>query len=860
MKGRVVFGVKIFLLTVLFFGVFSALAGMGIFLHFSRNLPKIITIEDYKPRVVSEVFDRNGVKIGEFCRERREIIPYSKIPTIIIQAFISSEDDKFFEHKGIDFAGISRAMIANFKSGRFTQGGSTITQQVARSLLLTPEKKISRKIKEAILASRIENNLTKEQILFLYLNQIFLGHRAYGVQSAAKLYFNKDVSELTLSEAALLAGLPQAPSKWSPFANPDKAKERQIYVLSRMVQEGYITKEEAIGAVNKRLKLYRNNEVGINKAPYFTEFVRRYLVSKYGIDAVLDDGLKVYTTVDADLQIAGQEAVRHGLKELDKRQGYKGPLEHLQTDEEIRDELERIHKEIIESRREFIYFPEKGYVFKVNNSMFKLKVEEDTEEKTVSDLMSEPVSIDEGTLYRAVVLSVDDEKGVINIGIANIEGVIPKQYYRWAHARNLSAYEYAPPFTSASQILRRGDVILVTQVEPGLFALEQEPEAESGIFSFDITTGHILTMVGGYSYDRSEYNAAYQAKRQAGSTIKPIIYSAAIDNGFTPASIIVDSPIVYGDDEEEGKWKPQNYGEKFYGDTTLRDALIHSRNIPTTKILKDIKIPYAIEYARKLGLREPIRKDLSIGLGTMDVSLWEITKVYSVFASGGKRVIPVFIKRIEDRNGQIIEELDKDHPVDVVLSGSAGENSEAANDFEEGVDYAGEYSEKAWEQVISPQTAYIMTYLLREVVQYGTGRSVRGLRVPVAGKTGTSDDFADAWFVGFTTRIATGVWVGFADTQRTMGRGETGYKAASPIWLEYMNKAVENSPDEDFEQPEGIKLVKIDAETGRIASKYSNKVIYEPFKEGTEPREVEGERKVDEVDEIEFFRDDYSNR
>ncbi len=868
---------------------------MGLYLTYSKNLPKIITVKDYKPRVVSNVYDKNGVKIGEFYREKRDIIAYEDMPKIVINAFVASEDGKFFEHKGIDFAGIVRAMIVNFKSGQFSQGGSTITQQVARSLLLSNEKKISRKIKEAILAGRIESRLTKHEILYLYLNQIFLGHNAYGVQAAASQYFNKEAKNLTLAEAALLAGLPQAPSKWSPFLNPDKAKERQVYVLNRMVEDGYITKEDALKAANERLKLYKHVDHNLQYAPYFVEFVRRYLFSKYGADKVLDEGWKIYSTLDLDMQKAADESVKQEIEKLDKEQGFRGPIKRISSDKDIKEELEKIHIEAVNSVRGYILFPELWQEFKFRNKMFVIEDKKDKSEHL--SMKTAPTPIDKGKNYKAIVMGINEKTQEIKIKIGNVDGVIKRDGYSWAHSGKLG-----------QGFLRKGDVVYVAIMRPGVFSLEQEPIVQGSLLSFNVADGSINAMVGGYKYKScaaarlsgagdagcSEFNRAYQAKRQAGSTFKPVVYAAALDNGYTPTTIIVDAPIVYENEDEEsgGTWKPANYSKQFYGDTTFRDALIFSRNIPTTKILQDIRVSYVIDYARNLGISSDMPRDLSLGLGSTSVSLWEMTKVFGVFAAGGKKLSPFFIYKIEDREGNIIEQYDPTKPYDPLMDKNFQEEDEKIQEEqkkliedteaesrrkqeqEEALKELEEEDEESIKQgiegkkyvedpvpngyLISPKTAYIMNMLLKEAATRGTGAQAGGaVNVPLAGKTGTSNDFTDAWFIGYTPEIVTGVWVGYDDQSRSLGEGRTGANVAIPIWIPYMKQAVSKTSKKDFDQPQGVKVVKVDGNSGRVASMRSKKILYLPFKEGTEPTKVEGEYKPEDADDTKFFRENY---
>jgi penicillin-binding protein 1A len=859
LKNNVVLVFKFLLISFVTFSILGVLLVMGVYLHYSGTLPKIIEVSDYNPKVVTQVYDTNDVKIGEFYREKREIIKYEDIPKVVINAFVSSEDSRFFEHKGLDFSGILRAMIANFKSGRFSQGGSTITQQVARSLLLSSEKKISRKIKEAMLAGKIETHLSKDEILFLYLNQIYLGHNAYGIQTATRSYFNKDVSQISLAEAALLAGLPQAPSKWSPFSNPNKAKERQIYVLTRMVEEGYISKDAAEKAANERLKLYKRVDINLANAPYFTEFVRRYLFSTYGGDKVLDEGLKVYTTVNTDLQKVAQKSVKEGLRDLDRKQGFRGPIAHLRNEEAIKSERVKIHKEIIQSVRDYIYFPEPWQEFNINSKMFESKSENS---KTDDSELEEPTPLDKDKIYKAIVLSLDHKTQEIKIIVGNTPGLINRDGFAWAYTSG----------KLDNSTIRTGDLINVSLLKPGVFELEQIPQVESALLSFNVSDGAILSMVGGYDYSASEFNRAYQSKRQAGSTFKPIVYSAALDKGFTVGSVIMDSPIVYGEDESGDTWKPTNYSERFYGDTLLRDALILSRNIPTTKILQDIKPSFVIEYAKNIGISSQMPNDLSLGLGSTAVSVWEMTKAFAVFASGGKRVIPYFIRKIEDRKGELIEEHNPEKISDYVMNDSEKENTEIKDeeniDVPESDDPKEDTKEEIEEEtlydkapagfVIPPQTAYIMNYLLKETATRGTGSRVgAAIKAPIAGKTGTSNNYTDAWFVGYTPEVATGVWVGFDDNSKSLGHGQTGASAAIPVWIPYMKAVVQNSDKKDFTQPRGIKFVRIDGKTGNIASRLSQKILVAPFKDGTEPKVVEGETNIEDVDEAQFFRQNY---
>lgn len=755
-----------------------AIAIGGIYFYLSRDLPKISSLTDYRPPIITTVYSDDNRKIAEFYKERRIILPLSEMPKMLLEAFIAAEDARFFKHKGIDFLSIIRAYLKNIEAGTIVQGGSTITQQVTKSLLLTPEKNYTRKVKEAILAYRIDKKFTKEEILFLYLNQIYLGHGAYGVEAAAENYFGKSAKDMNLAECAILAGLPQAPSRYSPFRNPEKAKQRQIYVLNRMVAEGYITNIQATEAINTKLDIKPRRNWYIEKVPFYTEHIRRYIEKKYGSDALYNNGLKIYTAVNIEMQKAAIKEIKKGLKALDKRQGYRGALKHL-----AEEEIETFSKELL---KEFEKNP-----------------------------------IEEGKIVRGVVIEVNDTNNTATVRIGNAQGIINITGMRWARKPDIEVPYYETRVEHPGEVLNIGDVILVkinnkiTDSDLWELELEQEPNTQAALLSIEAETGHVKVMVGGRDFRKSQFNRAIQSKRQTGSAFKPIIYAAAIDKGFTPASVIIDSSIVFEDAEHNFTWKPKNYEEKFHGPTLLRDALAKSRNVVTIKILKDIGIDYAIDYARKLGITSNLSRDLSIALGSSGISLLEIVTAYSVFANIGYLIEPVFITQIIDRDGNVLEEADIKR-----------------------------------KKVIDQSTAYIITSLLEGVVKYGTGRRVRELNRPVAGKTGTTNNLYDAWFVGYTPRYITGTWVGF-DNESCLGQGETGSRAASPIWLGFMKYVLADKPVKVFHIPEGVVFSKIDAETGLLPIPESKKTIFECFKEGTVPTEYT--KKPDSITEPENF-------
>ncbi|UCD33225.1 MAG: penicillin-binding protein 1A [Desulfobacterales bacterium] len=774
--------IKLFFWTVLLTMITGTLTIAGIYLYLNENLPKISSLKDYRPPVITTVYSDDNRKIGEFYKERRIVLPLSSMPLMLKNAFIAAEDARFYKHKGVDILSIIRAFFKNIEAGTIVQGGSTITQQVTKSFLLTPEKSYARKIKEAILAYRIDKKFAKDEILFLYLNQIYLGHGAYGVEAASENYFGKSAQELTLAECALLAGLPQAPSRYSPFRYPDRAKQRQIYTLNRMVAEGYITNIQATEAINKALDIKPRRNWYIEEVPVYTEHIRRYIERTYGAEALYTDGLHIYTAVNIEMQKLAREEIEKGLSDLDKRQGYRGPIAHL-TQEEIESYVQ-------EQQNEFEEHP-----------------------------------LEAGNIVTGVVIEVDNNNGAVTVRMGISLGVINIDDMRWARKPNPDIAYYLSKIEHPGEALKVGDVIRVKIKEKILntdrwrLALEQEPKTEAALLCIESETGHVKVMVGGKNFNVSQFNRAIQSRRQPGSAFKPIIYAAAIDKGYTPATTIIDSPIVFEDRERDFTWKPKNYKERFYGPTLLRVALAKSRNVVTIKILRDIGVDYAVDYAKRLGITSDLSRNLSIALGSSGVSLLDLTKAYSVFNNSGYLVEPIFITKIVDRNGTVIEK-----------------------------------AKSVREKVIESTTAYMMTNLLEGVVNHGTGHRIKALKRPVAGKTGTTNDLYDAWFLGYTPRYTTGTWVGF-DEERSLGEGETGSRAASPIWLGFMKRILSDKPIRVFHVPEGIVFSKIDADTGLLPIPESENTIFECFKDGTVPTEYT--KKPDMLTEPEeFFKSD----
>lgn len=736
----------------------------GIFFVASRDLPSVRSLREYTPSLVTRVWSDDNKLIGEFYVEKRVLVPFKSIPVYLKQAVIAVEDDSFYSHRGLDYKGIMRALWVNLISLDIKQGGSTITQQLARSLFLTPEQNIMRKIKEAILARRIENVLSKDEILELYLNQIYFGRGAYGVQAASYMYFGKDVRDLNLAESALLAGIIRSPAEYSPYAHPDRSKLRQKVVLKRMLEEGYLTEKQHKKAYKQDIFLKKPEKLE-ELAPYFVEYIRQYLVSRYGAEKVYKGGLNVYTTINYDLQRAATMTVKEGLRALDKRQGYRGPVEH-KSRSEIKEWLEGVRGSLSQA-----------------------------------DIL-------QGDILEGIVIEAGDD--LVTVKAGRLTGTILIDDMLWARKlRSGVDFEKVAYREDATvrDILSVGDVIHVRVINikddnTATFSLEQDPLVEGALISIDPMTGYAKAMVGGYDFKRSEFNRAIQARRQPGSAFKPFVYGAAIDRGLTSATVIEDAPIRYNIPGWDKDWTPENYDGKFYGSMTLRDALAYSRNVVTVKLAEKIGIDNVINFARLMGIKSNLERNLSLALGSSGVSLLELTSAYGVFANQGVRVEPVFIRYITDNGGRILEQAT---PVA--------------------------------QEVISRQTAYILTSMMEDVIQKGTGRSARVLEKPLAGKTGTTNNFTDAWFIGYSPSLVTGTWVGFDDI-KPLGHGEAGARVALPIWITYMATALERIPIMVFPIPEDIVFVKIDPYNGLLAPANLTDFTVEIFKKGTEPTEV----------------------
>ena len=773
------------------------------YFYVSARLPKVETLSDYQPPLITRIYADDNTIIAEYSRERRILVPFDKIPKQLVQAFVAAEDSSFFKHQGIDFVSIARAALKNLKAGGISQGGSTITQQVAKQLLLTPERSFSRKFKEAILAWRMEQTLTKQEILYLYLNQIYLGHRAYGVEAAAENYFDKNVEQLSLAECAILAGLPQAPSRYSPYRHYQKAMERQKYVLGRMVEEGFITAAEAkqAGVEKVAIKPRLNNLLEVTA--YFNEQVRRYLEEHFGTDLLYTGGLQVETSINLKMQEAARQAVKNNLHAHDKRQGYRGPLQVLS---------------------------EKG--------------QSDFLAGQLIEMAETPLS--DGQLTEALVVGQQGDNILCRIG--DRQGVISISDSRWAAPLSVVAADIPATGNSGEEQQTRlplGSLIEVEVLDSSSallnLTLDQHPLAQGVLIAIDQFSGQIKAMVGGYDFAESQFNRAIQAKRLPGSAIKPIIYAAALDKGYTPASIILDTPLIYENQAietgEPEEWKPKNYEEKFYGPTSFRSALAHSRNVVTIKILEDIGLNYTANYANKLGIETPLTRDLTMALGSTAVTPLEMLTSYTVFANGGVLVPPTYITRIRDRNGRILESIDP-------------------ADFSSGMAEDQRLIRKPPRRVISPETAYLITNIMESVVQEGTGWRAKALGRPVAGKTGTTNDLKDAWFIGYIPQLTAVSWIGY-DQERPLGKSETGSRAAAPAWVEFMQEASKLYPPADFPVPDSIEFVPVDPKTGLLVAANSDQADYEAFAPGTTPTRQSQEEQLKARD---FFRLDFEDK
>tara|TARA_Y100000768_G_scaffold388543_1_gene385088 strand:- start:1371 stop:4106 length:2736 start_codon:yes stop_codon:yes gene_type:complete len=869
----------------------------GVIVSISYDLPELNSLTSYTPAIPSKIYSKDGHLLVELRKENREIATMEEIPKKVVNAFLAAEDDNFYNHSGIDYMGILRAMIINIKAGRIKQGASTITQQVAKSLLLTPERSFKRKIKDLILARKIEEKFTKDEILYLYLNQVYLGGSYYGVRSAFRGYFDKELSEATTAEVALVAGLLVAPSRYSPYNNPEKAKDRQTYVLGRLLATGKISQAEYDEAIAEDIKIQIRKSTPM-KAGYFTAWIRERLFDRFGEDEIKTNGYEVVTTLDWELQQKAEEAVLEGVKEIDKRQGYKGPLNTISDEQERKDYLKKQREDLYHEASNFLIFTAKGEaqreyrlqeeelekIWERQKSLFEQVQSNQKVFLEIGNLEQDvfPTFVDFTKNYKAIVTKVSDSGRVIYANYGGMKVIIPHENFKWAHDRKITEERnYWSYVDSPESILKEGDVIKVkidnevvtawSQLYDGFKTrikssknlvealkdqkfyvahLEQDPEVQGALLSVSPISGEIVSMVGGSDFEVSQFNRVVQSNRQPGSAFKPIIYATGLENYYNPASILLDSPQALSGVDDTLSWKPGNYDGKFKGSMTFRRALETSRNIPTIKLSQDVGVEKIINFVERNKVNADLPRDLSVSLGSFGMNLIDLVKLYSIFPNGGKLIKVKSILSVKDRFGspQVMDEREeleaasgsgsdetfKATPAEEVaqktIAPNSEENKEAKVEEEKENPYLANLDEN---QVYDPRLAYIMSNLLKGVVQRGTGRAASSISSHIGGKTGTTNNYVDAWFIGFSSKLVTGVWTGFDDNQ-TLGWGETGSKSSLPIWRDFMRAGIAKFGDSDFAIPSGIVNVAIDPENGTLAGDDSARFI-EAFVEGTEP-------------------------
>ena len=741
--------------------LFSTFLIFSAFWYFSYGLPDYKKLSNYEPSVLSRVYAESGELIGEFAIEKRLFIPFNSIPDKVINSFLSAEDKNFFDHPGIDAKGVTRAVIKNIDnilSNKRLEGASTITQQVAKNFLLTNEVSLKRKIKEAILAFRIEKAYSKKRILELYLNEIYLGKGTYGVASASLEYFNKSVKELNYNEAALLAALPKAPSKYNPYNSIEKATVRRNMVLKNLNDNGYISNDELQKFLKQKINLKKRKVFLIKEAKSYTEEVRRIVKTDYGFEKLYSEGLSISTPLDGKYQIAALNSLRFGIEKYDKRHGWRGPISNI--------------------------FKDKNWKNVIND-----------------------IKIDETLNWEIVqILKVDNYISEIKFIDTNKIAKMPFENLEWTRKKD---------FIDLFEI---GDLIFVKKTKSNIWTLKQLPLVNGGIVVMDPHNGKVKALVGGYSFKSSEFNRVTQAKRQPGSAFKPIVYASALENGFLPNSLILDAPFVSEQGVGLKDWKPENYGKKFYGPSTLRKGIEKSRNLMTVRIAQKLGFDKISKTSVDLGVYENVPELLSVSLGSNETTLLKLTNAYCTFANGGKKITPILINRIQNRRGKTIYN-------------SETRICEGCSVIKDDEDFFPIILDK-YKQVISEQTAYQITSMLEGVIKRGTGKKLKNLNVPLAGKTGTTNEYLDAWFIGFTSDLAIGVYIGY-DTPKSLGKFETGSKTALPIFKKFVESAIYKEDMKPFKIPENIYFFPVDYDTGEITSFSEAKAISESFKENS---------------------------
>ena len=733
-----------------------AFLSISILWAFSNNLPDYKFLKNYKAPVSSKVYSGNGELVSDFSTEKRIFVPYNAIPEKIINSFLSAEDKNFFSHPGVDAKGVLRAIInnvSNILSSKRLEGASTITQQVAKNFLLTNEVSLNRKIKEAILAFRIERALSKERILELYLNQIYLGEGTYGVAAASLEYFDKPITDLKYVESALLAALPKAPSRYNPYKNEKLAKFRRDLVLKNLFDNNFINTAQYNSFIKEKINLKKRKKILLENSLYYVEDVRKDILNDFGFDKVYKNGLNIKTPLDLNLQNIATNALRDGLIAYDKRKGWRGPLTN------------------------------KNYSNKWFKDLKKFKLEK---------ILAWDLAIVKNVNKFSIEIETDKKEN----------GIIEYKNISWIKKET-------------DKIVKKGDVIFVKKIKKGIYSLQQLPTVNGSIVVMDPYTGRVLAMAGGFSFRQSEFNRASQALRQPGSAFKPFIYALALENNYTPSSLVLDAPMVLEQGTDLKLWKPQNYGKKFYGLSTLRTGVEKSRNLMTVRISQDLGLDKIINFSKKLKIYDNPNELLSISLGSTETTLLKLSSAYSSFVNGGKLVTPILIDRIQDSEGNTI--LNTDNRV----CNKCEQISHLGKEYPNIIDN--------FEQIFSPETAYQMTSILEGVVKRGTGKGLRDLNLDLAGKTGTTNKNTDTWFIGFTSKLLVGVYVGY-DNPKSLGKRETGAKTAMPIFKDFIKKSVKKKDARPFKVANNVVLTVVDSKTGEKANFGTKKTIIEVFK------------------------------
>ena len=750
---RIIKNIFILILSGVLFATISIIAVLW---AFSNNLPDYNFLKSYKPSVSSKVYSGDGQLVNDFSSEKRIFIPYTAIPNKVINSFLSAEDKNFFSHPGVDAKGVLRAIINNISNvitSKRLEGASTITQQVAKNFLLTNEVSLNRKLKEAILAFRIERALSKERILELYLNQIYLGEGAYGVASASLIYFDKPISELNYEESALLAALPKAPSRYNPYKNIELAKFRRDLVLKNLHDNNYINKQKYQKFINNKILLKKRKKIFLEDTRYYVEDIRKSVINRFGFEKVYKQGLNINTPINLDLQKIATQSLRNGLVKYDKRKGWRGPIAYSKKLINWTKGLEklRLEKSI-------------NWDLAIIKKIEKFSIEIETQDK--------------------------------------IKGIVKYENISWTKKE-------------FNELFKIGDIIYVENLEKENFALRQLPEVNGGIVVMDPFTGRVLALSGGFSFKKSEFNRATQASRQPGSAFKPFIYALALENGYTPSTLILDAPLVLEQGLDLKMWKPENYGKKFYGPSTLRMGLEKSRNLMTVRIAQNLGLKKIVKFSKQLGIYDNPSELLSISLGSAETTLLKLTSAYCSFVNGGKLVNPIMIDRIQDSEGNTIFNNEKRKCLNCNQISFLGKNYPKIQD--------------SFPQIFSPETAYQMTSILEGAIKTGTGKKLKDLNLDIAGKTGTTNNNTDTWFIGFTSKLVIGVYVA-ADNPKSLGKHETGAKTALPIFKNFIKSAVKKEEARPFKVADNIVMMVIDPLTGKKAGIKTKSTIIESYK------------------------------